>query len=79
MLDETSPSLKEYDKDMGMVLIEPPSIDQRIINFFSIDFSKKWESFLKLLKTDSFSVILIIVVDNTVTTKILAVRILWII
>lgn len=35
MLDELVENLEEYDNEMGkksMVLIEPPSIDQRIIN-----------------------------------------------
>ncbi len=42
MLQESCGSLKEYDEDMGdkyMLVVEPPSIEQRIINqysFFSI-------------------------------------------
>ncbi len=38
MLSETTTSLKQYDADMGdnaMVLVEPPSINSRIINQYS--------------------------------------------
>lgn len=37
-LDSIAPTLKEYDKDMGnqaFVCLEPPSVDQRIINQYS--------------------------------------------
>ena len=42
MLSEVAPTLRDYDRDMGsssMVIIEPPSIDPRIVNqysFFSV-------------------------------------------
>ncbi len=38
MLDTLAGSLEEYDRDMGgnsMLIVEPPSIDQRIINQYS--------------------------------------------
>lgn len=38
MLDEITGSLAQYDKDMGkesMIIIEPPSINQRIVNQYS--------------------------------------------
>ncbi len=38
MLDGLSPTLEQYDRDMGsdsLLIMEPPSIDQRIINQYS--------------------------------------------
>ena len=38
MLDHLCPTLEQYDRDMGdgaMLIMEPPSIDQRIINQYS--------------------------------------------
>ena len=76
MLNQLVDSLDKYDKDMGnqsMVLIEPPFIDQRIINqysYFSIIPSEldNIEDFLEN-KTSKTTIAVLLISANTTCTK----------